>query len=70
MINSSVRLSARVRGYVRENWGARFYLGVMLFLIVAAVSLSMGLSVLANEVAIAAYYALVRAGLFSNLFTS
>ena len=49
---------ARVKEYTRENWGAPFIVGFMLLLIVAAVSLSMGLAVLANEVAIVAYYAL------------
>ena len=50
---------ARVKAYTRENWGAPFIVGFMLLLMVAAVSLSMGLAVLANEVAIVAYYALV-----------
>jgi hypothetical protein len=49
----------RVKGYVRENWGAPFILGFMLLLVVAAVSLSVGLDVLANGVAVCAYYALV-----------
>jgi hypothetical protein len=49
----------KVKGYVKENWGAPFIIGFMLLLIVAAVSLSMGLSSLANGVAVYAYYALV-----------
>ena len=49
----------RVKGYVRENLGAPFIIGFMLLLMVAAGSLSMGLDVLANEVAVYAYYALV-----------
>jgi undecaprenyl pyrophosphate phosphatase UppP len=52
-------IPARVEGYVRENWGAPFVIGFMLLLMVASVSLSMGLDFLANEVAIYAYYALV-----------
>jgi heme/copper-type cytochrome/quinol oxidase subunit 4 len=53
------KMPARVKGYVRENWGAPFIVGFMLLLMVAAVSLSMGLATLADGVAIAAYYALV-----------
>ena len=49
----------RIKGYVRENWGTPFILGFMLLLMVAAGSLAMGLDVLANEVAVYAYYALV-----------
>jgi heme/copper-type cytochrome/quinol oxidase subunit 4 len=45
--------------YFKENWGAPFIVGFMLLLMIAAASLSMGLAVLANEVAIYAYYALV-----------
>ena len=48
---------ARVKGYVRENWGAPFIVGFMLLLMAAAASLSMGLAVLVNEVAVYAYYA-------------
>src|SRR3989304_4017853 len=50
---------ARVKAYTRENLGAPFIVGFMLLLMVAAVSLSMGLAVLTNEVAVYAYYALV-----------
>jgi hypothetical protein len=49
----------RVRGYVKENWGAPFVVGFMGLLMVAAVSLLMGFAVLANEVSVYAYYALV-----------
>ena len=52
-------IPVRVKGYVRENWGAPFIVGFMLLLMVAAASLSVGLAVLANEVAVYAYYALV-----------
>jgi heme/copper-type cytochrome/quinol oxidase subunit 4 len=52
-------LSSRVKGYVRKNWGAPFIVGFILLLVVAAVSLSMGLSASADEVALYAYYALV-----------
>jgi hypothetical protein len=53
------KVSLRVKGYVKENWGAPFVLGFMALLMVAAVSLLMGLVVLADEVAVCAYYALV-----------
>ena len=60
MIKAFVKeIPARVKGYVRENWGAPFILGVMVLLMVAASSLSIGLADLANEAAIFAYYALV-----------
>jgi hypothetical protein len=52
-------IPARVKGYVRENWGAPFIVGFMALLMVAAVSLLMDFVVLANGVAVAAYYALV-----------
>jgi len=60
MIKSfSKEMPARIKGYVRDNWGAPFIVGFMLLLMVAAASLSMGLADLANEAAIFAYYALV-----------
>ena len=60
MIKGFVKaVPARVKGYVRANWGAPFIVGFMLLLVVAAGSLSVGLDVLANEVAVYAYYALV-----------
>ena len=49
----------KVKGYVTENWGSPFIVGFMLLLIFAAVSLSAGLSSLADNIAIYAYYALV-----------
>ena len=56
----------KVKGYVKENWGSPFIVGFMLLLVVAAVSLSAGLSSLADTVAVYAYYALV-AGVFLQL---
>jgi hypothetical protein len=53
------KMPDRVKAYVRESWGAPFIVGFMLLLMVAAVSLAMGLAVLADGVAIAAYCALV-----------
>jgi heme/copper-type cytochrome/quinol oxidase subunit 4 len=56
----------KVKGYVRENWGSPFIVGFMLLLGVAAVSLSAGLSYLADTVAVYAFYVLV-AGVFLQL---
>lgn len=50
---------ARLKGYVEENWGAPFIVAFMLLLMVAAASLSMSLSSLADAVAVYAFYALV-----------
>ena len=49
----------KIKVYFRENWGAPFILGFMLLLMVAAASLLMSLDILANGVAVSAYYALV-----------
>lgn len=57
--DSAKKILAKIKGYVRENWGAPFILGFMLLLMVAAVSLAGGLDFLANEVAVYAYYLLV-----------
>ena len=54
-----IRIPAAVREYFRENWGAPFVVGFMALLLVAAFSLVAGFSVLANEVSVFAYYALV-----------
>jgi heme/copper-type cytochrome/quinol oxidase subunit 4 len=50
---------SRVKGYVRENWGAPFILAFIALLIVAAVSLAIGSSSLADDVAVYAYFSLV-----------
>ena len=60
------KIMLKVKGYVKENWGSPFIVGFMLLLIAAAVSLSAGLSSLADNVAIYAYFALV-AGAFLQL---
>jgi hypothetical protein len=49
----------KVKGYVKENWGSPFIVGFMFLLIGAAVSLSVGLTSLANTIAVYAFYALV-----------
>ncbi|GBC74899.1 hypothetical protein HRbin06_00206 [archaeon HR06] len=45
--------------YFKENWGAPFIIAFMLLLISAAIYLAIGLSNVANEIAIYAYYSLV-----------
>jgi len=60
MVNDlAKKIPVRVKGYVRENWGALFIVGFMLLLMIAAAILSMGLAAIADEVAVYAYYALV-----------
>jgi hypothetical protein len=54
----SIRIRIPLR-YFRENCGAPFIVVLMLLLMVAAASLSMGMADVANEAAIYAYYALV-----------
>lgn len=53
------KITIKVNGYIRQNWGSPFILGFMLLLVVAAVSLSAGLASFADNVAVLAYYALV-----------
>ena len=53
------RVPSRVKEYVKENWGAPFVLGFIALLMIAAVSLLINFSVLADEMAVYAYYALV-----------
>jgi len=59
---------SRVNGYVRANWGASFIAGFMLLLLVAAVSLSIGLVALADGVAVVAYYALVVGVVLQSIY--
>jgi membrane protein YdbS with pleckstrin-like domain len=60
MISDLVKeVPARVKRFVRENWGAPFIVGFMLLLLIAAASLSMSWATMADEVAVYAYYALV-----------
>jgi hypothetical protein len=53
------RIKVKLTGYVRLNWGAPFIIAFMVLVLSAAVSLSIGLSSLANTLAIAAFYGLV-----------
>jgi hypothetical protein len=49
----------RLKGYLKENWGAPFIVAFMAMLIACASALAYGNEALANEVAIYAYYLLV-----------
>jgi hypothetical protein len=51
-------IRVKLKGYVMENWGFPFIVGFMLFLIIAAISLSAGLSSLAEVIADYAYFVL------------
>jgi heme/copper-type cytochrome/quinol oxidase subunit 4 len=57
--DSAEKILAKIRGYVRENWGAPFVLGFMVLLVAAVVLMIMGLQYSAEEVANFAYFALV-----------
>jgi hypothetical protein len=60
MIEGAARaIPARVKAYVRENWGVPFVAAFMFLLAFAAASLMMGLEFFANGVAVFAYFALV-----------
>ena len=52
-------IPVRVKGYVRENWGAPFKSGFMFLLIATAALMVTSSGSLANELAIYAYFALV-----------
>jgi uncharacterized membrane protein len=67
MVNVLAKIPVQVRKYVKENWGAPFIVFFMLLLMTAAVSLSMGLVALADNVAVYAYCALV-VGIISQFF--
>jgi hypothetical protein len=53
------KITVKLKGYVKENWGSPFIVGFMLLLVSAAVSLSEGLSSLADGIAVYAFYALI-----------
>ena len=52
------KIAVKIKGNVKENWGSPFIVGFILLLVSAAVSLSEGLSYLADGIAVYAYYAL------------
>jgi len=62
------KIVLKSKEYVKENWGSPFIVGFMLFLVIAATSLSVGWSTLADTAAVWAYYALV-AGVFLQLIS-
>ena len=53
------KITVKLKGYVKENWGSLFIVGFMLLLVSSAVSLSEGLSSLADGIAVYAFYALI-----------
>ncbi|MBS7618802.1 hypothetical protein KEJ25_09455 [Candidatus Bathyarchaeota archaeon] len=53
------RVSERLKGYMRENWGSPFIMAFMAMLMIAAGYLCYGLESIANEIAVYAYYSLV-----------
>jgi len=57
--NNFGKITVKVKGYVKENWGSPFIVGFMVLLASAAVSLSEGLSSLADGIAVYAFYALI-----------
>ena len=52
-------VSNRLKGYLRENWGAPFIVAFMVMLMAAAGYLCYGLEAVANDIAVYAYYSLV-----------
>jgi len=59
LYSRSPQFKYNVKGYIKVNWGAPFIIVFMLLLIVAAFSLSVSLSSIADAVAVYAFYALV-----------
>jgi|YelNatPaOPRAMG01_1025707.scaffolds.fasta_scaffold158617_2 predicted tellurium resistance membrane protein TerC len=49
----------RIINYLKENWGAPFIICFMILLMVAALFLAEGVELVANEIAVYAYYFLV-----------
>jgi hypothetical protein len=52
------KITIKLKGHVKENWGSPFIAGFVVLLLTAAVSLSVGLSFWANALAVYAFYAL------------
>ena len=53
------KITFKLKGYVKENWGSPFIVSFMLLLVCAGASLSIGLSIWADNIAVYAFYALV-----------
>jgi len=53
------KITFKLKRHVEKNWGSPFIVVFMLLLLSAAVSLSEGLSSLADGIAVYAYYALI-----------
>jgi uncharacterized membrane protein len=53
------KVSERLRGYLKENWGAPFIIAFMVMLMMAAGYLCYGLGSIADDIAVYAYYSLV-----------
>jgi hypothetical protein len=53
------KISVKLKGHVKKNWGSPFIVGFILLLVGAAVCLSEGLPSLADGIAVYAYYALI-----------
>jgi amino acid transporter len=57
--NGPNQFMAKIKSYVKENWGAPFIIAFMTLLLSSAISLSAGSAQLADTIAIYAFYALV-----------
>jgi hypothetical protein len=57
----------KLKGYIRDNWGAPLIIAFIILLLSAACSLSIGLSSFADTLAVYAFYALVM-GVALQLF--
>jgi len=53
------KVSERLKGYLRENWGSPFIIAFTIILIAAAGYLCYGVESVANDIAVYAYYSLV-----------
>lgn len=69
MVKTRVKLQIyKLKGYCKENLGAPFILGFQILLVICAYLLVLEASMVANEVAIYAYYLLI-VGVILQLFS-
>jgi len=54
-----LKVSIKIKNYLKENWGVPFIIAFMILLIACAGLLTIGNEELANELAVYAYYFLV-----------